>query len=250
MSIIESFDNKTEAVINPFQISPRIDGFPQIAVIAFGERVITALHERYEPKQIGELVACVTVPIYQINYKGKDVAVYCSTLGGPAAAGFLEEMISKGCEKFVFFGSCGVLDRVLAAKSLIVPTAAYRDEGTSYHYVPPSEYIEIPTAHKLAKILSELKLPYVCGKTWTTDAIYRETRGNMEKRKNDGCIAVEMECASIMAVAQFRRVEVYQFLYAADSLDEVEWEARTLGSLTQDAREKFLHIALEVAVRL
>ena len=250
MSIIDSFDNKTEAVIDPIRISPGIDDFPKTAVITFGERVIRALHDRYEPKQIGELVACVTVPIYQISYKGKEIAIYCSTLGGPATAGLLEEMISKGCEKFLFFGSCGVLDRVLAAKSLIVPTAAYRDEGTSYHYAPPSDYIEIPTASKLAKILSELKVPHVCGKTWTTDAIYRETRGNMEKRKNDGCITVEMECASIMAVAQFRGVEVCQFLYAADSLDGVEWDIRTLGSLTQEAREKFLYIALEVATRL
>ena len=250
MSIVDTFDNKTEAIINPSQIAPTIDGFPKIAVVAFGERMITALHDHYEVKQIGAMIACVTVPIYQINYKEKEIAVYGSTVGGPAAGGLLEEMISKGCKKYVFFGSCGVLDRTLAAKSLIVPTSAYRDEGTSYHYAPASDYIEVPTAQKLAEILSQLKLPYVSGKTWTTDAIYRETRGNMEKRKNDGCVTVEMECASIMAVAQFRGVEVYQYLYAADSLDEAEWDARTLGSLTQDAREKFLRIALEIAVRI
>ena len=250
MTIIDSFDNKTDAVINPSQIAPPIANFPKVAVVAFGERMITALREHYSPEQIDEMVACISIPIYKVNFERKDIAVYCSTVGGPAAGGLLEEMISKGCEKFVFFGSCGVLDRALAAKSIIVPTAAYRDEGTSYHYAPPSDYIEIPTAPKLAGILSELKLPHVSGKTWTTDAIYRETRGNMEKRKNDGCITVEMECASIMAVAQFRDVEVYQYLYAADSLDEVEWDARTLGSLTQDAREKFLHIALEIAIRV
>ena len=250
MSIINTFDDKTEAIINPSQTAPPIDGFPKIAVVAFGERVINALHDGYEPKQIDEMIGCVTIPIYKIDYKGKDIAVYCSTIGGPAAAGFLEEMISKGCEKVLFFGSCGVLDREIAAKSLIVPTAAYRDEGTSYHYAPPSDYITIPTAEKLAKILSELKLPHVCGKTWTTDAIYRETKGNMEKRKSEGCLTVEMECASIMAVAQFRGIEAYQFLYAADSLDAVEWDIRTLGSLTQDAREKFLSIALEIAIRL
>ena len=110
--------------------------------------------------------------------------------------------------------------------------------------------MEVPTAPRLAAILTDMKLPHIYGKTWTTDAIYRETRGNMEKRVKEGCIAVEMECASIMAVAQFRSVEIYQFIYAADSLDEVEWESRTLGSLTQDAHEKFLLIALEIAVRI
>lgn len=147
MSIVNTFDNKSEAVINPSHIAPRIEGFPKVAVVAFGERMITALREHYNPVQIDEMVACVSIPVYKINFEGKDLAVYCSTVGGPAAAGLMEEMISKGCEKFVFFGSCGVLDRVLAAKSLIIPTAAYRDEGTSYHYVPPSDYIEVPTAH-------------------------------------------------------------------------------------------------------
>jgi uridine phosphorylase len=116
--------------------------------------------------------------------------------------------------------------------------------------MPSGDYVEIPTAARLAEILAELKQPYVCGKTWTTDAIYRETRGNMEKRKKEGCIAVEMECASIMAAAWFRGIEVYQYLYAADSLDADEWEARTLGRLTRNAREKLLNIALEIAVRI
>ena len=250
MTIIDTFDNTTEAVINPSQLAPPIDDFPKLAVVTFGERVIGALNEHYNARQIGEMEACVTIPIYQINYAGKDIAVYCTTVGGPATAGLLEEMISKGCKKFVFFGSCGVLKNDIAAKSLIVPTSAYRDEGTSYHYMPPSEYVEVTTAERLAEILSELKLPHVCGKTWTTDAIYRETRNTVEKRKNDGCITVEMECASIMSVAQFRDIPVYQFFYAADNLDAEEWDERTFGRLPQDSREKFLRIALEVAVRV
>ncbi|MCL2518298.1 MAG: nucleoside phosphorylase [Oscillospiraceae bacterium] len=247
MAIIDTFDDKTDAIINPSQIAPPIDGFPKVAVVAFSERMIIALNEHYETTLIDKMTAVYTIPIYQITFEGKEIAVYCSPLGGPCAGGLLEEMISKGCEKFVFFGSCGVLDREIAAKSLIVPTAAYRDEGTSYHYMPPGDYIEVATAPKLTAILTKLNLPHVCGKTWTTDAFYRETRGNMEKRKNEGCITVEMECASIMAVAQFRDVDVYQFLYAADSLDEVEWDSRTLGSLPKDDREKFLRIALEIA---
>ena len=250
MTIIDTFDDKSEAIISPSQIFRPVEGFPKVAVVAFGERFITSLHEHYEPEIIDKMHLCITVPIYQINHAGKDIAVYGSTVGGPAAVVLMEDMIAKGCESFLFFGSCGVLNREIAAKSLIVPTAAYRDEGTSYHYAPPGDYIEVPTAHKLADILTELKLPHVCGKTWTTDAVYRETRANMEKRKNEGCITVEMECASIMAVAKFRGVQAYQFLYAADSLDEVEWDPRTLAGLQLEDRGKLLRIALEIAVRI
>ena len=85
---------------------------------------------------------------------------------------------------------------------------------------------------------------------WTTDGFYRETRNNMEQRKADGCIAVDMECASVMAVARFRGVPVYQFLYAEDSLDGGSWDPRTLGKLPRSDHEKYLRIALEAASRL
>ncbi|MDR3271030.1 MAG: nucleoside phosphorylase [Peptococcaceae bacterium] len=250
MSIIDTFDDCTDAIIHPHAISPHIDGFPEIAVVAFSEQMITALTEDYAATRIDALQACVSVPVYRVNYAGQDMAIYCTTVGGPACAGLLEVMIAKGCRKFVFFGSCGVLDRDIAAQSLIVPTAAYRDEGTSYHYAPPSEYIEVMTARRLSAIISELGLPHVCGKTWTTDAIYRETRGNMEQRKREGCISVEMECASLMAVAQFRHVAAYQFLYAADSLTSLAWDPRTLGRLPRDDNARLLRIALEVAARV
>jgi uridine phosphorylase len=250
MSIIDAFDDQTDAIIHPSQISPPIDGFPKVAAVSFGEHTIAALKDHYDTRLIGYIQACVVVPIYEITFQDRKIAVYCSTLGGPATVGIMEEMISKGCEKFVFFGSCGVLDREVAAKSLVVPTDAYRDEGVSYHYAPPADYIKVNTAPKLSAIFSALNLPHVCGKTWTTDAFYRETRGNMEKRKAEGCITVDMECASIMAAAWFRGVEAYQFFYAADSLDAVEWDARTLGKLPQTSREKFLRAALETAARV
>ena len=249
MTIIDTFDNKTEAIINPADIAPPIDDFPLIAISTFSCHDSIVLQEKYKPVEITTMEGS-GLPIYKVNYEKKNIAYYCSRVGGPASAIELEKIISWGCKKFVIMGSCGVLDKEIAAKSLIIPTAAYRDEGTSYHYLPASTYVQIPTAMKLAKILTELKLPHVCGKTWTTDAPLRETRGNMEKRKKDGCITVEMECASLMAVAQFRGVEIYQFLYAADSLDGTAWDARILGNLPQDSREIFLRIAFEIAVKI
>src|SRR5690606_16652593 len=92
----------------------------------------------------------------------------------------------------------------------------------------PSPYVDIPAAKRLAAILEELDVPYHLTRTWTTDAIYRETRGNMAKRRTEGCRVVEMECASTAAIAQYRGVEFAQFLYGADSLDGDEWDPRNL----------------------
>ena len=170
-------------------------------------------------------------------------------IGGPAAAATLEELIAKGGRKFLYFGSCGAISN-LAAGHLIVPTEAYRDEGVSYHYLPADDYAPLPGSSALTHIFDELALPYAAGRVWTTDSFYRETRGNMAKRQQDGCLAVDMECASLSAAAAFRGVEFCQFLYAADSLTGEAWDKRILGGMTQDARSRVLFIALEAAIRL
>lgn len=68
--------------------------------------------------------------------------------------------------------------------------------------------------------------PYVKGKTWTTDAIYRETVNNVEKRKADGCISVEMECAALQAMCDFKELNLYTFFTSGDLLDDPQWDAR------------------------
>ena len=252
-TIIDTYDIDREAIITPKQVtamSAGIKKLPEIAVATWSGHAIPVAIERFGAVQIDSFSAGMDYPVYAIEYMKKKLTFYFTPVGGASSAAILEEMIAKGVQKFVFYGSCGVLNRELTAKSLIIPTAAYRDEGTSYHYAPAGTYIDVRTAPRLAEILDELKLPYVRGKTWTTDAFYRETRGIMEKRKADGCLTVEMECASIMAAAQFRGIDCYQFIYAADSLDDAEWDSRTLGKLTDDARENFLRVALEVAIRV
>lgn len=250
MSILNSFDNKSEEILKPEHVIEAAADFPEAVVVTFNQNILSIASAMSGVEKIGELNAGFPIPIYKISYHGKRIALYQTLIGGAGTAGLLEEVIAKGGKKFVFFGSCGTLDKELSAGHLIVPTAAYRDEGTSYHYAPPGDYINVTTAEKLSQILTELNLPYIQGKTWTTDAIYRETRNNMAGRKQEGCITVEMECASIMAVSQFRKKEAYQYIYTEDNLDSENWDPRTMGNVPQNDYEKYLRIALEIAVRI
>ena len=250
MSILDAFDMSSDAIIDPSFIAKGGKTVPEIAVATFSEKSIDTLKAEYNPEQILTLHAGGDVPIYAIGFGGHHVAVYRTIVGAAGTVSLMEEMHALGCRKFVFFGSCGVLDRGLETNALIVPTAAYRDEGTSYHYAPASDYIDVQTASRLSQVLTELNLPHTLGKTWTTDALYRETRGNMEKRRAEGCLTVEMECSAIMAASRFRGFEAYQFLYAADNLDDKSWDARTLGTMPQDALAQWLRVALELAVRI
>lgn len=67
----------------------------------------------------------------------------------------------------------------------------------SYHYAPPADYIRIQNADAMEEMFVKLNLPYIKAKVWTTDAIYRETRHHVAKRKEEGCVAVEMELAGV-----------------------------------------------------
>jgi len=250
MSIINTFDDTSDEILKPCNVIEAVANFPEIVVVTFNEKILNLVQNMEDAVQISELNGGYPIPIYKIQYKGKSLAAYQTIIGGAGSAGLLEEVIAKGGKKFIFFGSCGTLDKELPAGHLIVPVAAYRDEGTSYHYAPAGDYIEIETAERVSAILSELNFPHVKGKTWTTDAVYRETKQNMETRKRDGCITVEMECASIMAVSQYRKVQLYQYIYTEDNLDSDLWDPRTMGNVPMSEFKKYLRVALEIAIRV
>lgn len=252
MSLFDTFDPDSEEIVKfEYQRSfhPTED-FPETVIMTFQDKTFQALEHVCPTRVIATLREGRDIPIYKLDWNGRSIGVFQTLIGGAGTAGLLEEALAMGAKKVLLYGSCGVLDAALTAGHFILPTQAYRDEGASYHYMPVSDYVNIPTSERLGEIFDELHLPYVKGRVWTTDAFYRETRNNMEKRKADGCIAVDMECASAMAVSQFRGVPVYQFLYAEDSLDGGAWDPRTMGKVPASGYEKHLRIALEVASRL
>lgn len=250
MSIETSFDNKSNAILDPEKMIKKLDNPPEIAIATFSQKTIELLLKNYKTEIIAYFHAGEPIPIYQINYKNKKIAIYRTIIGAASTVGALEELQAMGIKKFLYYGSCGVLSKDIEAHNIIIPTEAYRDEGVSYHYMEKSDYITVDTYKKLEKILQELNVSYTEGRTWTTDAFYRETKNNMLKRKKEGCICVEMECAGIMAVAQFRKVEAYQFFYASDNLDAEEWERRILSGTSIDKRWSLLNLALEIARKI
>ena len=250
MSLFDTFDPDSPEIIFAASHHPPLEGFPETIVITFQDETFRVLEQLCPTEVVAKHHAGRDIPIYRLNWNGRSIGICQTLLGGPGTAGLLEEALAMGAIKVLLYGSCGVLDSALVAGHFILPTAAYRDEGVSYHYLPVGDYVDIPTAERLGEIFDGLNLPYVKGRVWTTDAFYRETRNNMAKRKADGCVAVDMECASAMAVGQFRGAEVYQFLYAEDSLDGDAWDRRTMGAVPASSYEKYLRVALEAASRL
>lgn len=251
--ITDTFDRGGEEILTPEGVYGKREKVCDTCIITFSKMVVESIEEHFPCTRIAEIETVTgNIPIYKLSYQGREYGFYLTMISSAAAGTCLEEaQCLTGATKFVMFGSCGSLDKNITAGKLIVPTYAYRDEGFSYHYAEPQDYIRIKNAEKVAGIFDELHLPYVMGKTWTTDAVYRETKENMAKRKAEGCVAVEMECAGVQAVCDFRGLEYYDFLISGDLLDAPEWDKRILGSDEElDHQLRNFYIALEVAARL
>ncbi|MBQ8398265.1 MAG: nucleoside phosphorylase [Clostridia bacterium] len=224
--ITDSFDNKSPAKINPQRNpdAPAVDA----CIMTFSYLIEQFVLEHYPCQEIAQLESVTGItPIYAITHNGKQFAFFKTPVGAPACAAAIESSLAKvNTDKYILFGGCGCLDKEIARGKVIVPTAAYRDEGTSYHYAPPADYISIPNASIVERFMQANGIPCAVGKTWTTDAFYRETEGNFARRKADGCLSVEMESAAAQAVCDFRGLELYVFFTSGDLLDAPKWDAR------------------------
>lgn len=252
--ILEEFDECKKSTFDPSEVKKVIPNFPKIGVTCFSKNLMDRYVEIFNGEQIAEISnANGKVPVYKITYKDMEFALFMSVVGASACVVAYEEVLAMGLEKLIMFGTCGVLDKNIEDLAIIIPTSAIRDEGTSYHYMKSSE--EIVTNEKyipeFIKILEDNNVSYVKGKVWTTDAPYRETRAKVLKRKEQGCIGVDMECSAMNAVAKFREKELFQFFYAADNLDSTKWDQRSLSNDDRlSEKEKIIYLVLELALKM
>ncbi|HLB38961.1 MAG TPA: nucleoside phosphorylase [Actinomycetota bacterium] len=248
---ILEFDPTPTAVIEPNEVVDPID-IPEHVVLCFFQDVIQDVVERHGGRQIDVLISEIGHnPVYELEIDGSRLALVHPGVGAPLAAGFLEELIARGCRAFMACGGAGVLVPELTLGHVIVPTSAIRDEGTSYHYMAPSRTVA-PSPDAVAAIRATLQrhgVPFVEGATWTTDALYRETRAKVERRAAEGCLTVEMEAAAFFAVATFRSVTFGQLLYAGDDLSGDGWDGRGWDEHVE-GRELLFRLAAEAVLTL
>jgi uridine phosphorylase len=244
-------DPTREAFIEPARINRKRD-VPERCVISFFSDVIDKVVAGHQAQLLVEnRWEDGPHPLYEISYRDQRLAFFHPGIGSAMSAALLEEVIAFGCRAFIACGGCGVLAKELVAGHLVVVTAAVRDEGASYHYLPPAREVTAdPRGVKsLVDILAERGIPHLLGKTWTTAGPYRETKAKIQQRKEEGCLAVEMEAAGLMAVAQYRQVPFGQVLYAGDDLSGPEWDHREWQNLSE-VRERLFWLAADAVLSL
>lgn len=252
--ILEEFDQNRKAIINPEDLIEPISDFPSTAVSCFARETFKRLLENFNHEWITTTsMANIDIPIYRIFVGGRELALFNALVGASACVAILEDLIAFGMKKMVLFGTCGILDEDIKETSIIIPTAAIRDEGTSYHYQVASDEIEVnaDVLDCLLNFLDKAGISYSKGKVWTTDGIYRETIDKLRRRKDAGAICVDMECSAVAALAAFRGVSICHFFYAADHLSEEKWDMRSLPNHANlDEKDKIADLAVQIALVL
>lgn len=248
---ILEFDDKSKAMIDP-SVFIKKKNVPKNCVLCFFREVLDKAVKEHNGKIID--YRCSEMgpqPVYQILYHRKKIALFHPGIGAPLTAGFLDELIALGMNRFIACGGAGVLDKNLCRGHIVIPVSAVRDEGTSYHYLAPSREVEASKkgVKAIEKVLKKHHAEYILGKTWTTDGIYRETINKINMRKKEGCITVEMESAAFFAVAKFRKVDFAQILYCGDDLSGEEWDSRDWHK-NISVREKIFYFALESCLEM
>jgi uridine phosphorylase len=245
-------DFESEGLIQPARIVPDVE-LPECAVLCFFREVVAdTVAVRPDARRRAVLSSeAGSTPVWDIEVSGRRLAVFQPGVGAPLAAAFLEEVIAMGCRRLIACGGAGALIPDLVKGHAVVVNSAVRDEGTSHHYLPASRTIDADP-HAVATMTSALQrggVAHVVGRTWTTDAIYRETRGRVERRVAEGCVVVEMEAAALIAVARYRDVTLGHLLLASDSLAGETWDDRGWMS-AREARDKLFWVAAEAAQSL
>ena len=248
---ILEYDSARQAYIEPSKvITPR--DMPEHCVICYFREVLEYVVSEYSAGMLLEN-RWEDGPhlLYEITYQDHRLAFYHPGIGAALSAALLEEVIAFGCSKFIACGGCGALEKDMALGNLIIVSEAVRDEGVSYHYLPPGRTVK---AHPLGvaslkNTLDRHDISYRVGKTWTTDAPYRETPKRIAARRAEGCITVEMEAAGMMAVAEFRGVTIGVILYGGDDLSGTEWDKRNWQSQAE-IRQDLFWLAAEACLGL
>ena len=234
---ILEFDPEPKALIEPSRYHRKID-VAEHCLVTFFQDVIDRLAAAGRLRVVKEIATQIGKHfLYELEVDARRLALIHPGIGASLAAGLLEVVIARGCRKFVVCGGAGVLDSSIAAGRAIVLGRALRDEGTSYHYLPPGH--EAALAPALAAALEDgfgdLEVPVFAGASWTTDAPFRETQSGIDHHARAGIACVEMEAAALYAYAQSQGAAVVCVAHLTNEMgrQEIDFEKGAADGATE-----------------
>lgn len=190
--------------------------------------------------------ACYHTDLYIFEYDGLRFGVIGCAVGASFAVLVAEELFASGCQLLVSITSSGQITATRTPPYFILIDRALRDEGTSYHYLPPSDYSRIDSnlLALLEKSISTSPVPITTGATWTTDAPFRETESAINHCRDLGILAVEMEASALYAFSQARQKPVICLAHVTNQMASIEGDfEKGIANGSQDALQLLAYVS-------
>ncbi|WP_458185798.1 nucleoside phosphorylase [Haladaptatus sp. NG-WS-4] len=198
---------------------------PEAVVLCYSRGLMDYFVETYDGREVGHYYG----RLYSFEDTDHRVGVLGNFgMGAPTTAMLMDELIADGVEAFLSIGFAGCLDESIEMGDFIVCEKAIRDEGTSHHYVESEKYAHASESltNETKRLLERRDEPFHVGPSWTTDALYRETKTEIERYADEGVLTVEMEASAVFAVAAHRGVDAGSMFVVSDYLGRSDWEPK------------------------
>src|SRR5690625_444272 len=209
---------------------------PEICVLDPDGDLVTYLLQKKQAV-LNKCWACYHTKLYNVKYEGIEFGILGCAVGSSFAVLVAEQLFVSGCKTLISITSAGIINPLIVNSEFILIEEALRDEGTSYHYIPPEQKSCI---HKelLKKLMAHYRstdLSLTTGKSWTTDAPYRETKTAIAAAKELNASCVEMEAAALYAFAGVKKKNVICFAHLTNTMAQTEGDfekGEEMGSLS------------------
>lgn len=171
-----------------------------------------------------ECWACYHSLLYTFELDGFQVGIIPCIVGSSYAVLVAEQLFVSGCELLLSVTSAGIINQPNNQKRFALITSAVRDEGTSYHYLPPGKLSVLgkELLRKLAPVIDNEDCPFFEAGSWTTDAPYRETQSAINQMKAQNIVCVEMEAAALYALSTAKKYNIVCFAHLTNSMAQAE----------------------------
>jgi uridine phosphorylase len=211
------------SVVEPQLLVPRELNNAQLGIVVFLPRVYN-----WMKKAVHKIMFMENDGFFFRSYfvTEEKLAVFHSYFGAPLTVMLVEALIAGGINKLIIFGEAGAISSSISSGEVLIPTFAIREEGTSYHYLPPGAAAK-PSRQlqsKIKRLLAQQSISFKEGGVWTIDAFFREPYEKVLKYSRQGVLGIDMECAAIFSVARFRKVQAASLLLIADELSTGSWK--------------------------
>ncbi|RPD44022.1 nucleoside phosphorylase [Paracnuella aquatica] len=192
-----------------------------------------------------ECWACYHSVLYTFDVDGVQIGIIPCIVGSSYAVLVAEQLFVSGCKLLISVTSAGIINQPNNTKRFALITDAIRDEGTSYHYLPPDQPSLLPQTllRQLTPFFKDKGCPFFEASSWTTDAPYRETQSAINIHKQQNIVCVEMEAAALYALATVKEYNIICFAHLTNSMAQSEGDfekGEEMGSIDTLALVSYL----------